>query len=87
MILKYENTDTYYGVYWDQKDYLIRQWFSKDLPANLHEHDQEETTLFDGDKEGHFTNVFIKPIELSPNTSKSLNGLVCQGTKTEVINI
>jgi hypothetical protein len=87
LILKYENTDTYYGVYWDQKDYLIRQWFSKDLPANLHEYDQEETTLFDGDKEGHFTNVFIKPIELSPNSSKSLNGLVCQGTKTEVINI
>jgi hypothetical protein len=86
LILKYENTDTYYGVYWDQKDFLIRQWFSKDLPANLHEYDQGEKTLFDGDKEGHFTNVFIKPIELSPNSSKSLNGLVCQGTKKEVIN-
>ena len=85
LILKYENIDTYYGLYWDQEDYSVRQWFSKDLPENLQDYDQGEETLFDGDKKGHFTNVFIKPIELGPNTSKSLNGLVCQGTKKEVI--
>ena len=86
LILKYENTDTYYGLYWDQEDYLVRQWFSKDLPANIHEQDQGDMVLFDGDKKGHFTNVFIKPIELDPNSSKSLNGLVCQGTKKEVVD-
>jgi hypothetical protein len=85
LILKYENVETYYGLYWDQEDYLVRQWFSKDLPANLHEQDQGDMVLFEGDKMGHFTNVFIKPIELNPNSNKSLNGLVCQGTKEEVI--
>jgi hypothetical protein len=85
LIFKYENTDTYYGLYWDQEDYLVRHWLSKDLSTNLHEYDLGETTLFDGDKKGHFTNVFIKPIELGANTSKSLNRLVCQGTKKEVI--
>lgn len=37
VILKYENTDVFYGVHWDDLDFKIAQWFAKDLPENFNE--------------------------------------------------
>ena len=84
LILKYDNTDTYYGLYWDQEDFVTREWFLKDLPDTLHKDDDGIKQIFKGDGEGHFTNIFIKPFELAQNASKIINGIVCEGSQEEV---
>lgn len=85
IILKYENTDTYYGVYWDYPGYKTAEWFAKDLPDNFNEQlNASEENKFYGDNEGHFTNTAIQEIKIDPNTSKTINAMVCSGNLKEV---
>lgn len=84
LVLKYKNTDTYYGMYWQPKQFLIREWNGKDLPATLHENDTTQVTQFTGSGEGHFVNVFIKPFLVKPNSKTTVYGYVCEGTLEEV---
>lgn len=81
LILKYENIDAYYGLYWEYPDYQIRQWHFKDLGDEFKRmvNEHVRTEFFDGTK-GHFTNVFLRPIALDPGETKTINGLVCTGT-------
>ncbi|WP_310993444.1 MGH1-like glycoside hydrolase domain-containing protein [Aequorivita marina] len=85
MILKYENTDTYYGVSWDYPDYKMAEWFAKDLPNNFNEQlNASEKNKFYGDKGGHFTDAAIQQIKIDPNASKTVNAMVCSGNLEEV---
>ncbi len=84
LILKYENLDTYYGLYWNYDDFVIREWFSKDLPDTLHKNDNGIKTQFSGEGKGHFTNVFLKAINLGPKTAKTIEGIVYEGSREAV---
>jgi len=33
---------------------------------------------------GHFANVFLRPIELAPNTNQTVYALICNGSQDEV---
>ncbi|PHN06544.1 MGH1-like glycoside hydrolase domain-containing protein [Flavilitoribacter nigricans] len=85
LILKYKNIDAYYGLYWDYADYQIRQWNFKDLGDEFKRMVNEHvaTEFFDGTK-GHFTNVFLRPIALQPHETRTINGLVCTGSREAV---
>ncbi|HEY9076694.1 MAG TPA: trehalase family glycosidase [Anaerolineaceae bacterium] len=87
LILKYEDTETYYGLSWRWENWKVRQFLSSELDRFLrhrvHEHVQ---TVMRGDGGGHFTNVFLRPIPLEPHTRKVLYGMVCSGTREEVEN-
>ena len=48
-----------------------------------HVHDHVSTVLR-GDGQGHFTNVFMRPIPLAPGSSKIIYGIVAAGTPDEV---
>ncbi|WGF93441.1 MGH1-like glycoside hydrolase domain-containing protein [Aequorivita marisscotiae] len=92
IILKYANTDTYYGISWDYADFKIAEWFAKDLPKDFNEQlNATEDTKFYGDKEGHFTDAAIQEIKIDPNSSKTINALICSGTlatvKTRLKNV
>ena len=41
-------------------------------------------TQFHYDGEGHYTNVYLRPIEIEANSEKAIYGVVCTGTKAEV---
>jgi hypothetical protein len=85
VILKYENTNTYYGVFWDYPDFKMAEWFAKDLPNNFNEQlNTTEETKFFGDKGGHFTDAALQSIKLEPNSSKTINAMVCSGSLEEV---
>ncbi|QAA82198.1 hypothetical protein EI546_10890 [Aequorivita sp. H23M31] len=85
VILKYQNTDVYYGVQWDNPDFKLGQWFAKDLPGNFNaELNASDKTNFHIDEGGHFTDVAIQPIEIAPNSSKTIKGMVCAGTLEDV---
>ena len=85
LILKYKNIDAYYGLYWDHPDYQIRQWHFKDLGDEFKRmvNEHVRTELFDGTN-GHFTNVFLRPISLKPKETLNIKGVVCTGTQEEV---
>lgn len=85
LILKYPNIDAYYGLYWDYADYQVRQWNFKDLGDEFKRMVNEHVrTEFYNDTKGHFTNVFLRPIALKPGETRTINGLVCTGTREAV---
>ncbi len=86
ILLKYKNIDQYYGLTWDHPDYEIREWKYKDLNYNFKRlvNDHVKSVFSDGTN-GHYTNIFLKPIHLKPNSSLIINGMVCIGSKEEVI--
>lgn len=86
LMLKYEQFDNYYGIYWDYPQTDVRQWFydelGDDFKHQVNEHVQKE--FHNGSKNGHYTNVFFRPIKCEPKTTQVVYGMVCSGTKAEV---
>ncbi len=87
LVLKYRNIDNYYGIFWDYPDFQVRKWNFKDLSddfkrrVNSHVGDE-----FSDGTRGHFTNVFMRPISLAPNSRRVINGIVCTGSRMAVEN-
>jgi len=85
LILKYKDTENYYGMAWEFDKFQIREIFSDELdrlmPYNANNHIH---TILKGNGEGHFTNVFLRPIVLEPNSTKVLYGIVCTGSMSNV---
>jgi len=86
LILKYEQFDNYYGIYWNFPQTDIRQWFynelGDDFKHQVNEHVQKE--FYNGSKDGHYTNVFFRPINCKPKSKEIIYGMICSGTKEEV---
>ena len=81
LILKYEHTETYYGIRWGFRDVQIRQFFCRELDVYFRRMANEHVqTVFHGEGRGHFTNVFLRPIVLEPQSSRRIYATVCSGT-------
>ncbi|MBK7103748.1 MAG: hypothetical protein IPH62_00480 [Ignavibacteriae bacterium] len=85
IILKYDDVDLYYGIFWKNDDFQIREWNGRDLSdyfkQMVNEHVQTE---FQGEGKGHYTNIFIRPIVMLPKTKKVIYGIVSCGSKEKV---
>ncbi|EIQ00968.1 hypothetical protein OpiT1DRAFT_05529 [Opitutaceae bacterium TAV1] len=81
LILKYPDAPAHYGIAWDTADFEVRQILNSELDSFVRykAHDHVNETLR-GNGEGHFTNVFIRPVTLAPKSRTVIWGLVCQGT-------
>ncbi|MCB0688814.1 MAG: hypothetical protein KDC53_19890, partial [Saprospiraceae bacterium] len=85
IILKYPQVETYYGIFWDYPHFQNREWYFKDLSdefsrmANGH-----VKTVFSNGTDGHYFNVFMRPINLQPHATRSIYGMVCTGSLGEV---
>lgn len=85
LILKYDDVKVYYGLVWQFDQFEIRQWFDRNLSNYFKQMVNEHVMKsFPGEGNGHFTNVFLKPIELTPKSSKTIYAVICCGTKEEV---
>ena len=85
VILKYDDVDLYYGLLWQYDLFEVRQWFTRDLSDYFKQMANEHVMkIFENGSEGHYTNVFLRPIDLSPNSEKTIYAVVCSGTKEEV---
>ena len=85
LILKYPDAEPYYGLAWVGEPFVIRELFSDELDRFLRLYVQEHVqTVLHGTGEGHFTNVFIRPVEVPPGQSKVLYGMVCSGSRAAV---
>ncbi len=88
LILKYDDVNLYYGLLWQFNLFEIREWYSRDIgdyfKQMANDHVQK---FFDNGGGGHFTNVFLRPINLTPNSSRVIYAVVCEGTEAEVKKI
>lgn len=85
LVLKYPDIETVYGLAWNTPDYKIREILNDELDRFLRHmvHEHVQTTLR-GPGEGHFTNIFIRPVPVAPHSSAIIYGMVCSGTQAEV---
>lgn len=85
LILKYADVSAFHGLAWEGGDFEIREIFNSELDvflrAKTHDHVNE---VLRGDSEGHFTNVFLRPLSLPPDSRRVVWALVCEGSRTEV---
>lgn len=85
LILKYQNLNNYYGIAWDFSTYQVRELLNDELDIflreNVHNHVSSKIT---GNGQGHYTDVFLRPVELKPNSEHTIYGLVCTGNQDQV---
>ncbi|MBN1887297.1 MAG: hypothetical protein JW850_04885 [Thermoflexales bacterium] len=86
LILQYADTPTCYGLTWlGETPWEVRQLFNDELDRFLRYYVQEHVQkILRGPGLGHFTNVFVRPIEVPPGQSRVLYGMVCSGSLEEV---
>jgi len=85
MVLKYADVEPYYGLAWLGEPWVLRQLYTDELDRFLRYYVQEHVRkVLVGSGSGHFTNLFIRPIEVPPHQSRVLYGMVCSGSQSEV---
>jgi len=84
LVLKYPDADQYYGLYWDFDDFWLREIHNSELDSfmrlNVHHHTNH---IMMGDGQGHFTNVFMRPIALEPKSHVTIYGVVVTSDSLE----
>jgi len=85
LLLKYADAPLFYGLAWLGEPWVLRELYTAELDRFMrqyvHEHVQK---VLRGSGDGHFTNIFIRPIEVAPGESRVYYGLTCCGTRAEV---
>ena len=85
LLLKYRHLDNYYGLFWDYEPFEVREFLNDELDRYMrHTVHHHTTSVFRGNGQGHFANVFMRPIPLPVESSRVLYGLVCSGERTAV---
>ena len=85
LLLKYEQVDCHYGLAWGAGPYEVRQFACEELDSFMrHTVHNHTSRILAGPGEGHFTNVFIRPIFLGPHSERTIYGLVCSGNERAV---
>lgn len=84
-VLKYDEIENYYGVAWNYDESEIRQVLNGELESffrrKVHNHVDE---VLVGDKKWHYTNAFLRPVVIQPNTSEKYYTLISAGGKQSV---
>ncbi|TDE17225.1 MGH1-like glycoside hydrolase domain-containing protein [Dyadobacter psychrotolerans] len=85
LILKYGDINSYYGIGWDNRFSEVREFRNSELDIffkNLvHNHVEK---VFTGDREGSYSNVFIRPIEVLPHSEVTSYAVICNGNYDQV---
>lgn len=86
LILKYRDIDNYYGLAWDNDNFTIRQFLHDELDIYMRYYTHNHvSSIFEGNKEGHFSNVFIRPVVLRPKSSQTVNVLIATGDSPDAV--
>lgn len=84
-ILKYKDCNNFYGVAWNYQYSEIREIVNSELESffrrRVHEHVSSRLV---GDGKWHYTNAFLRPVVLEPNSEQTIYMLVCTGSKEQV---
>ncbi len=85
LVLKYKNVDDYYGLAWIYDEFQVRQFFCKGLDVLFQTMIQNHVSdTLKGEGNGHYTDVYLRPIPLAPHERRVIYGIVCNGSLEEV---
>lgn len=85
LILQYPGLKACYGLRWGFDSFQIREFHCDDLDILMrHQVHKHTTKVFQGEGEGHFSDVYLHPIPLDPHSQTSIYGLTCVGSRAEV---
>lgn len=85
VLLKYKNLDRWYGIAWNHPRSQVRQYLCEDLDNFFRYRVQDHISLVQrGPGDGHFTNVFLRPIPIAPKSNAIVHGMVCDGSRDDV---
>ena len=80
MTLRYPLTDAAYTIRWDAADYVVRELMGENdgdiLARNIHEH---VAHTLRGEGQGHYTDLFLRPVFLQPRQRKTITLLISAG--------
>ncbi|WP_248927594.1 MGH1-like glycoside hydrolase domain-containing protein [Paenibacillus hamazuiensis] len=88
LLLQYEGVDHVYGLLWQFADFEIREFHCSELDRFMRHtvhHHVHSVFKDESGGDGHFTNVFLRPIPLAPQSSRTVYGMVCAGSRDEVL--
>jgi len=84
-MLKYPDIENYYGVAWNYQNSEIRQVLNSELESffrrRVHNHVSE---VLSGDRNWHYTNAYLRPVVLDPDSEMTLYTLISTGEKEKV---
>lgn len=85
VLLKYPDSPFYYGVAWNYPHGEIREILNSELESFFRRrvHDHVSRRLV-GDRGGHYTNVFLRPVVLQPRSEQTIYLLLCVGRRASV---
>ena len=85
VVLKYPDVESYYGIAWNFSPSVVREFLNDELDIYFRKALQEHVAKkFTGNSLGHYENVFLRPVELAPNSETTVYALICNGTAAEV---
>jgi hypothetical protein len=85
LLLKYRDINTYYGMAWNYANDDVREVLNDDLDVFFKlVANNNVTKSFVGNKKGHYTNLFFRPIEVKPHESRKLYVLLAAGSEAYV---
>jgi len=85
LLIKYKGIGHWYGIAWNHPRSQVRQYLCDDLDTLFRYRVQDHVaTMLRGPGEGHFTNVFLRPIPIRPRSTEVVSGMVCNGSRGDV---
>jgi hypothetical protein len=85
LLLHYPDLPQRYGLAWSAGDFQIRQLLTDELDSFFRFHTHQHTRMvLKGTGDGHYTDVFRRPIPLEPHASRILYAIVGSGTESEL---
>lgn len=85
LILKYDDVEDCYGLAWGAQPFDVREFLCDELDSfmRLKVHEHVQTTLR-GQGDGHYTNIFMRPLFIAARSERVIYGLVCNGERQQV---
>ena len=84
-LLKYPDAPLHYGLAWSFNVFQVREILNSELDRFFRHYVHDHVSgVLRGDGQGHFTNIFMRPIALTPDSRKVIHGIVTTGTAEEV---
>lgn len=84
-IARYPTQRNCYAIAWDYRYGEVKEFENSDLDVfmrkGVHRH---PTRYFTGDRKGHYTTAFLRPVVLKPNTDTTIVNLIATGSKEEL---
>jgi hypothetical protein len=84
-LLKYADCAQHYGIAWRYEPVQVREILSSQLDTFLRFMSQNHLLdVLRGDGQGHFVNVFLRPIPLAPRSTRVIYGVAAAGSPAEI---